>query len=183
MSLVELLLEGKTTTPVDLVKDLPGDNTAKAETIENNLKYEIVKKMSSNERYYGKLSEMLEDVIEQRKIEAMSYEEYLKQVVELAKAILHPEEDDSYPEGIRESAARRAIYDYLEYDFDLTIGVDHAIRVSIRPRWQENFQRSQAVRLAIYNKLIAAMRTEEKATEQTEDIYDIAKRQAEYDKQ
>ena len=183
MSLVELLLEGKTTTPVDLVKDLPGDNTAKAETIENNLKYEIVKKMSSNERYYGKLSEMLEDVIEQRKIEAMSYEEYLKQVVELAKAILHPEEDDSYPEGIRESAARRAIYDYLEYDYELTIGVDHAIRVSVRPRWQENFQRSQAVRLAIYNKLIAAMRTEEKATEQTEDIYDIAKRQAEYDKQ
>jgi len=106
MSLVELLLEGKTTTPVDLVKDLPGDNTAKAETIENNLKHEIVKKMSSNERYYGKLSEMLEDVIEQRKIEAMSYEEYLKQVVELAQAILHPEEDENYPEGIRDSAAR-----------------------------------------------------------------------------
>lgn len=183
MSLVELLLEGKTTTPVDLVKDLPGDNTAKAETIENNLKYEIVKKMSSNERYYGKLSEMLEDVIEQRKIEAMSYEEYLKQVVELAQAILHPEEDESYPEGIRNSAARRAIYDYLEYDVELTIGVDHAIRVSIRPRWQEHFQRSQAVRLAIYNKLIAASRTEEKATEQTEGIFDIAKRQAEYDQQ
>lgn len=183
MSLVELLLEGKTTTPVDLVKDLPGDNTAKAEIIENNLKHEIVKKMSSNERYYGKLSEMLEDVIEQRKIEAMSYEEYLKQVVELAQSILHPEEDENYPEGIRDSAARRAIYDYLEYDFELTIGVDHAIRVSIRPRWQEHFQRAQAVRLAIYNKLIAAARTEAKATEETEDIFDIAKRQAEYDQQ
>ncbi len=183
MSLVELLLEGKTTTPVDLVKELPGDNTAKAETIENNLKHEIVKKMSSNEVYYGKLSEMLEDVIEQRKIEAMSYEEYLKQVVELAQAILHPEDDDSYPEGIRDSAARRAIYDYLEYDFELTIGVDHAIRVSIRPRWQEHFQRAQAVRLAIYNRLIAAARTVEKATEETEGIFDIAKRQAEYDQQ
>lgn len=44
MSLVELLLSGKTTTPADLVKDLPGDDAAKAETIENNLKHEIVKK-------------------------------------------------------------------------------------------------------------------------------------------
>jgi len=30
MSIVELLLKGKTTTPVDLVKDLPGNNEAKA---------------------------------------------------------------------------------------------------------------------------------------------------------
>ena len=35
---------------------------------------------------YGKLSAMLEDVIRRRKIEAMSYEEYWKQVVELAQA-------------------------------------------------------------------------------------------------
>ena len=53
MSLVELLLNGKTTTPADLVKDLPGDDRAKAETIENNLSHEIVKKMSTNTVYYG----------------------------------------------------------------------------------------------------------------------------------
>lgn len=180
MSLVELLLEGKTTTPADLVKDLPGDENAKAETIENNLKHEIVKKMSSNEVYYGKLSEMLDDVIEQRKIAAMSYEEYLRQVVELAQAILHPEEDDTYPEGIRESAARRAIYDYLEYDFELTIGVDKAILISVSPDWHTHFQRAQKVRLAIYNTLISAAVME--ANEQTEGIFDIAKRQEEYDR-
>lgn len=180
MSLVELLLEGKTTTPADLVKDLPGDENAKAETIENNLKHEIVKKMSSNEVYYGKLSEMLDDVIEQRKIAAMSYEEYLRQVVELAQAIRHPEEDDTYPEGIRESAARRAIYDYLEYDFELTIGVDKAILISVSPDWHTHFQRAQKVRLAIYNTLISAAVME--ANEQTEGIFDIAKRQEEYDR-
>lgn len=182
MSLVELLLEGKTTTPANLVKDLPGDENAKAETIENNLKHEIVKKMSSNEVYYGKLSEMLDDVIEQRKIAAMSYEEYLRQVVELAQAILHPEEDDTYPEGIRESAARRAIYDYLEYDFELTIGVDKAILISVSPDWHTHFQRAQKVRLAIYNTLISAAVMEAKANEQTEGIFDIAKRQEEYDR-
>ena len=182
MSLVELLLEGKTTTPADLVKDLPGDENAKAETIENNLKHEIVKKMSSNSVYYGKLSEMLEDVIEQRKIAAMSYEEFLRQVVELAQAILHPEEDDTYPEGIRESAARRAIYDYLEYDFDLTIGLDKVIRITVAPDWHTNFQRAQKVRVAIYKTLIQAAIEEALANEKTEGIFDIAKRQEEYDR-
>ncbi len=181
MSLVELLLEGKTTTPADLVKDLPGDDTAKAETIENNLKHEIVKKMSSNEVYYGKLSEMLEDLIQQRKIEAMSYEEYLRQVVELAQAILHPEEGDSYPPEIRNSSARRALYDFLESDASMAIDIDHAIRISIRPFWRENFQKQQSVRSAIYTRLIEAGLSESDATTKTEEIFELAKIQEEYE--
>ncbi len=50
MSIVELLLQGKTTTPVDLVKDLPGNDEAKAETIDNNLQHEIVKKDEFQQR-------------------------------------------------------------------------------------------------------------------------------------
>jgi type I restriction enzyme R subunit len=182
MSLVELLVEGKTTTPVDLVKDIPGDEAAKAEAIENNLKHEIVKKMSTNEVYYGKLSEMLEDVIEQRKIAAMSYEEYLRHVVELAKAILHPEDDNTYPERIRESAARRAIYDYLECNVDLTISVDDAIRITVTPDWHTDFRRGQKVRMAIYKTLLEASVEQKKAEDQRDGIFDIAKRQEEYDR-
>lgn len=182
MSLVELLLEGKTTTPADLIKDLPGGENAKAETIENNLKHEIVKKLSSNPIYYGKLSEMLADVIEQRKIAAMSYEEYLRQVVELAQAILHPEDDETYPEEIRDSAARRALYDYLDCSCALTIGVDSAIRISVSPDWHTNHQRAQKVRIAIYKALIDAAVDKAKAEEKRDGIFDIAKRQEEYDR-
>lgn len=181
MSIVELLLQGKTTTPVDLVKDLPGSDEAKAEMIDNNLQHEIVKKMSSNSVYYGKLSEMLKKIIMQRKVEAMSYEEYLRQVVELAEAILHPEESGSYPDEIKDSAARRALYDYFEENVELTIDVDGAIRVSIQPDWKRNFQKQQRIRLAIYRKLLLHMYTEDRATEETNNIFDIAQRQEEYD--
>ena len=181
MSIVELLLQGKTTTPVDLVKDLPGNNDAKAETIENNLQHEIVKKMSSNSVYYGKLSEMLKKIIMQRKVEAMSYEEYLRQVVELAEAILHPETNGGYPDEIKDSAARRALYDYFEENVELTIDVDGAIRVSIQPDWKRNFQKQQRIRLAIYKKLLLHMYTEDRATEETDNVFDIAQRQEEYD--
>ncbi|MBQ9348437.1 MAG: HsdR family type I site-specific deoxyribonuclease [Oscillibacter sp.] len=180
MSLVELLLEG--TTPADLIKNLPGDENAKAETIENNLKQEIVKKMSGNAVYYGRLSQMLEEVIEQRKTAAVSYEEYLRQVAALAQAVLHPEEDDAYPEGIRDSAARRAIYDYLDGSFELAVGVDKAIRASAAPDWHTFFPRAQKVRIAIYRTLKQAGVEETRAAEQTEGIFDIAKRQEEYDR-
>ena len=181
MSLVELLLQGKTTTPIDLVKGLPGNDTAKAETIENNLQHEIVKKMSSNSVYYGKLSEMLQKIITQRKIEAMSYEEYLRQVVEMAEAILHPEDSGNYPDEIKDSAARRALFDYFESDVDLTIDVDSAIRMSIEPAWKKNFQKQQRIRLAIYKKLLLHSYAEDKATEETNNVFEIAQRQEEYD--
>ena len=181
MSLVELLLQGKTTTPVDLIDELPGNNEAKAETIDNNLQYEIVKKMSSNTVYYKKLSEMLKDIINQRKIEAMSYEEYLRQVVELAEAILHPENQGMYPDEIKDSAARRALYDYFDENTELTVDVDGAIRVAIQPEWKKNHQKQQKIRAAIYYKLISHQYTEQKAREDTEDVYDIAQRQEEYD--
>ncbi len=182
MSLVELLLNSTTTTPVDaLVKDLPGNDNAKAETIENNLQHEIVKKMSSNEVYYGKLSEMLQKIITQRRIEAMSYEEYLRQVVELAQAILHPEENSDYPDSVKNSEARRAFFDYLEKDENLAVSIDRAIRNAIRPDWKRNFQKQQNIRLAIYQNLLVNGYTEDDATEKTNIIFDIAGRQVEYD--
>lgn len=182
MSLVELLLNSTTTTPVDaLVKDLPGNDKAKAETIENNLQHEIVKKMSSNEVYYGKLSEMLQKIITQRRIEAMSYEEYLRQVVELAQAILHPEENSDYPDSVKNSEARRALFDYFEKDENLAVNIDKAIRNAIRPDWKRNFQKQQNIRLAIYQSLLVNGYTEDDATEKTNIVFDIAGRQVEYD--
>lgn len=185
MSIVELLLQGKTTTPVDLVRDLPGNDEAKAETIDNNLQHEIVKKMSSNSVYYGKLSEMLKKIIMQRKIEAMSYEEYLRHVVELAEAILHPETSGIYPYEVKDSAARRALYDFFEQNVGITIDVDTAIRTAIRPGWKSSDSsanaKKQNIKLAIYNKLLLHSYSEDRAVEETNNIFDIAQRQEEYD--
>jgi type I restriction enzyme R subunit len=137
--------------------------------------------MSSNSVYYGKLSEMLKKIIMQRKIEAISYEEYLRQVVELAEAIIHPEESGSYPDEIKGSAARRALYDYFEQNANLTIDVDNAIRNATKPEWKRNFQMQQKIRQAIYKKLLLHNYAEDSATEETNNVFDIAQRQEEYD--
>jgi type I restriction enzyme R subunit len=181
MSLVELLLENTTTTPIDaLVKGLPGSDSAKAEIIENNLQHEIVKKISSNKVYFGKLSEMLQIIIDQRRIEAMSYEEYLRQVVELAQAILHPEENSDYPDTVKNSEARRALYDYFDRDEKLAVNIDSAIVHIIRPDWKRNFQKQQNIRHAIYKNLLVYGYDEDEATEKTNEVFRIAERQMEY---
>ena len=54
MSIVELLLQGKTTTPVDLVKDLPGNDEAKAETIDNNLQLSLIHIRAIKKQKMGK---------------------------------------------------------------------------------------------------------------------------------
>lgn len=181
MSLVELLLQNNTTTPIDLIKELPGDNETKAEIIDTNLQHEIVKKMSSNRVYYGKMSDMLQKIIVQRKIEAISYEEYLRQVVELAEAIIHPGSKEGYPKEIKDSSARCALYDYLKENINLTIDIDKSIRLTVQPEWKRNFQKQQRIRYAIYQKLLSHHYSEEEAVELTGEIFEIVQRQDEYD--
>lgn len=182
MSLVELLLNSETTTPINQIVDvLPGDDKAKAEIIDNNLTYEIVKKKSLNEVYYGKLSEMLEEVIKQRKIGAMSYEEYLKEVIELAKAVIHPEDSGTYPDDIKDSEAKRAIYDFIGKEDSITaFEVDAAIRTSMQPDWISNKQKQNKIKGAIFDTLCRNGYDEDKADNLTEKIFELVKRQVEY---
>ena len=171
------MINSKSTTLID---EFSTNEGAKAEIIDNNIKHEIVKKADMNPKYYGKLSEMLEDIIEQRKIEAISYEEYLKQVVELAKAVLHPENNGDYPDEIRASEAKRALYDYFDEDVDKAVNMDRAIRSSLSTNWKDNLQKQKKIKLAIYNNLSLYSHDEEKISDEVEEIFSVMERQDEY---
>lgn len=179
--LVELLINSTTTTPVDVLDGLSKNDVAKAEIIDNNIKHEIVKKTDSNPKYYGKLSEMLEDIIKQRKIEAISYEEYLKQVAELAKAVLHPEVSGNYPDEVRESEAKRALYDFFGRDVDKALSIDQSIRSSLSTNWKDNLQKQKKIKLAIYENLSLYGYGDDEKYSKVEEIYSMIERQEEYD--
>lgn len=181
MSLVELLIDSTTTTPVDLVNNIPGSDEAKAEIITNNVKHEIVKKATSNPKFYGKLSEMLEEIIEQRRIEAISYEEYLKRVVELAKLVLHPENSGGYPDLVKDREAKRALFDYFDGDAAKAVNMHNAIKVSLKTNWKENQQKKNSLKLAIFNNLSLYSSDEDENSRKVEEIFEIAERQEEYD--
>lgn len=182
MSLVELLINKTSTISVDsIIKELSNDSTAQAEVIENNLQHEIVKKISSNDVYYGKLSEMLLKLIEERKIGAICYEEYLKQVLELAQSIIHPEDNSDYSDNIKDSAAKRAIYDSISDNENFVIDIHNTILMAITPDWKTNTQKKRKIQRAINLKLIEYGYEEEDADKITNDIFELIWRYEEYD--
>ena len=178
---MELLLSSQTTTPGEIINDLPGDEDAKAEIIGNNLKHEIIKKAGAGTAQYRKLSEKLKDIIKQRKIGALSYEEYLRQVVELAEAVMYPENDEAYPKRIRESPARRELYDYFDKNEELAAEMDEAIRMAIEPEYKGNFQKERKIELAICRVLESNGYTQDEADDEALKLMDFVKRQEEYD--
>ena len=112
MTLVELLVERGEGAVEALPNGIRGNPRAVAETIENNVRRLIVDEMAVNPKYHERMSRLLDNLIQQRREEALAYEEYLKRVAELAAKVMRGEGGDSYPARI-DSSALRAIYDNL----------------------------------------------------------------------
>ena len=105
----------------------------------------------------------------------------MKEIVALARKVLHPEEDMSYPDSIRESSARRAIFDYFSGNEELTLKIDKVIRESIEPDFKENLQKTNKVRRSIYAVMIASGVNKNSAIKEVEKIFEIVKVQSEYE--
>ena len=139
-----------------------------AETIENNLRKLIIDEMDVNPQYYERMSQLLDELIEQRKREATDYKEYLKKIAELAKNVRHPGTGSSYPEGVT-TPALQALFDNLkvassnaeepappygydtveEYKTHTAIALDKTIKSVKKAGWRGNHFKEKQVKLAI----------------------------------
>ena len=99
----------------DAINSLPsglkGDKNAVAETIENNVRSKIIKEHLNDPAFYEKMSKLLEEIIKFRRERADEYEEYLKQISELAKRVAAGQAEDT-PEQLN-TPGRRALYGNL----------------------------------------------------------------------
>lgn len=148
MSLIKLIVE----RGVDAVNALPDgirkDADAVAEAIENNVRRLIIDEQPINPKYYEKMSELLDDLITQRRTQALEYQEYLRQIVELTRKAANPEMGEAYP-GTMNAPARRALYDNLGRDEPLALAVDAAVRRSRQDGWRSNPVKVRMVKHAI----------------------------------
>ncbi|MBZ0234321.1 MAG: type I restriction endonuclease subunit R [Deltaproteobacteria bacterium] len=148
LSLVQLIVE----RGVQAVKALPEairkKEKATAETIENNVRKLIIDESPINPKYYEKMSELLDALIEQRKEAALSYQDYLAKVVELTKQAKAGPNAGAYPKSLA-TASQRALYDNLDRDETLALKVDHAVRTNMQDGWRTNVMKTKRVRQAI----------------------------------
>jgi type I restriction enzyme R subunit len=148
VSLVQLIVE-RGAAAVDVLPDgIRKNKEAVAEAIENNVRKLIIDEQPINPKYYEKMSALLDALIEQRRKEALDYQEYLRRIVELARQVMRPESSGAYPATMN-TPGKRALYDNLDKDEALALAIDAAVRASRQDDWRSNQFKVRRVRNAI----------------------------------
>jgi type I restriction enzyme R subunit len=170
-TLIELIVKNGVEALKLLPQGISKNKGTMAETIENNLRRLIIDEMPTNPKYYEKMSELLDTLIQERQHQVREYEQYLASIIELAKQIQNPSEGTAYPKSLN-TPAKRALYDNLGQDEQLAINLDYKIQQTKKDGWRGSKIKEREVRYAIQEVL-----EEEDLTNQ---IFEIVKNQAEY---
>ncbi len=170
MTIVELLVNRGEKAVEDLPEDIAVSEDSVAETIENNIRRKIIDETPVNPKYYEKMSKLLDELVKQRKREALAYEEYLKTVVQLAKQVQNPASSVTYPTAIN-TPAKRALYDNLGEDVELVTALDEEILATKKDGWRGNRIKEREVIYVIKRHV---------PVEQADEIFELIKNQVEY---
>ncbi|ELY6321043.1 HsdR family type I site-specific deoxyribonuclease [Cronobacter sakazakii] len=154
LGLLELIIERGEEALDGLPADMRGNQEAMAEAIENNVRRTIVDENPVNPKYYEKMSVLLDELIALRRQQAISYQEYLEQVRELAKQVKHPQSGSksSYPVSI-DTLAKKALYDNLGQDEVLVIKIDTAVRHTKKADWYGDRFKEREISFAIAEEI------------------------------
>ncbi len=148
ISLLDLMESDIFTGIEKLPEGIRNNPEAVAEVIENSISSKIVEKHLLDPRYFEKMSQLLDELIEQRKKGVLQYKEYLKKTAELIKKV-KAGKNDNVPASIK-TIGMRAIYNYLQQDEQLTIACEDAVQYSKKDGFRENIQKQNEIQEAIY---------------------------------
>ncbi len=171
LSLIELIVK---TGIADAINTMPpgikGSKQAVAETIENNVRQKIIKDHLIDPAFFEEMSKLLNEIIKERRANAISYEEYLKKIAELASNVQKGKTTVT-PDAIK-TPGQRALYNNLGKDEKLALAIHQKI-IAVKPDgWRGNEPRENAIKAGLYEIL--------KDFGEVERIFAIVKQQVEY---
>ncbi len=172
MTLVDLIVQKGEDALNELPDAIRQSQGAMAETIENNVRKLIIDEMPTNPRYYLRMSELLDELVQKRKQSDIEYREYLKEAVTLSKKVKNPMEESVSPEI--DTSAKRALYDNLGQDVDKALAADAAMMRARRPDWRGNHLKEREIRIELKKAL------PDIADEELKSLFEIIKSQHEY---
>jgi type I restriction enzyme R subunit len=146
--LVQLVVELGAGAIDKLPKGIKRDPEAVAETIVNNTRALIVDERALNPKYYDRMSELLDAILEERRLGTLEYQDYLARLLEHAANVGKRESDVSYPSWA-DNGARRALVDFLTPNLDVAIKVDYAVMDTKPDSWVGNPLKERKVKRAI----------------------------------
>lgn len=150
ISLLDLMETNMEKAIDSLPKGIKGNKEAVAETIENNVRSKIVEEHLLDPKYFDQMSVLLQELIQRRKQETISYQEYLKQMAELIRQVNQGKKDD-VPSTL-DTKGKVALYHTLR-DERLTILCEKAVQSVKQEGFRENPARQRMVKKAIFEVL------------------------------
>lgn len=124
------------------------DPEAVAETITNNMRKVIIDERPMNPKYYDRMSELLDAILEERRTGALEYKNFLEKLLAQAAKLGKQESETEYPEWAN-NGARRALVDFFLSDLGIAIEVDKAVRHTKPDSWVGNALKEKKVKQAI----------------------------------
>jgi type I restriction enzyme R subunit len=171
-SLIDLIVKLGANAIDELPEGIKNDPEAVAETIANNMRKVIVEERPMNPKYYDRMSELLDALLEERRKGALDYKAYLAKLLDRAVKLGKGESETKYPEWA-DNGARRALADFFFPDDNLAIQIDSAIRHSKPDSWVGNAIKEKKVKRAIAAKLPQDF-------DRLDELFDLVKARHEY---
>jgi type I restriction enzyme R subunit len=140
---------------------------AVAETIENNVRSRIIKNHLLDPAYFEKMSKLLDEIIKQRKQNAIDYQEYLQKIADLAHKATAAQPDDT-PTSLN-TKPKQVLYSNLGKNEALALQINDAVMDSKQDGWRDNQAKENEIKYAIF-KVVSDV-------EEVERIFAIVKQQ------
>ncbi len=170
MSLIEMIVERGAEAIQSLPASIKNNEEAVAETIENNLRKVIIDEQPINPKYYEKMSLLLDELVKERKKQAIAYAKYLEEIVKLTRRVKKPDVT-KYPQSIS-SPAKMALYDNLSNNEELALAIDSEVCSVKKDGWRGSKIKEREVKYAIRKHL--------NDESMLEHIFEIVKNQRDY---
>jgi type I restriction enzyme, R subunit len=170
--LVELIVDLGAGAIDKLPDGIRRDPEAVAETITNNIRKLIIDERPLNPKYYDRMSELLDAILEERRRGSLEYKDYLAKLLEHASMVGKGESDIEYPEWAN-SGARRALIDFFGPSTELAVEIDATIRHTKPDSWVGNPIKERKVKRAIARALPANF-------DRLDELFELVKARHEY---
>ncbi|MCO7221509.1 type I restriction endonuclease subunit R [Klenkia sp. PcliD-1-E] len=170
--LIQLIVELGTGAIDKLPEGIKKDPEAVAETITNNMRKVIIDEHAMNPRYYDKMSELLDAILEERRRGALDYKGYLAKLLEHATKLGKGESDTAYPEWA-DNGARKALIDFFYPQIEIAVEIDTTIRHTKPDSWVGSPIKEKRVRRALAQALPADF-------DRFDELFELVKARHEY---
>lgn len=172
LSLLEIIVKSGLDSAIEsLPNDIKKSKDAVAETIENNVRTKIVKEHLNDPSFYESMSRLLDQIIRERKDKALTYEQYLSKIAELAKQVQEGKTTNT-PDKIN-TPAKVALYHFFDDDDAKALAVYDTVVEYAPNGWKGDSAKENIIKKAIYQEL--------KNIDETNKIFDIIAKQREFD--